>query len=279
MPTEISPFQTGARDAPFREDLDHAARCLRPVQRRGRGALDHLDALDVLRRDVLDRRDRHARRAAQTDRQVVHAYAVDVDQRFRRLRRGRLPADADRAARARLPARLPHGHARHAAAQDLFRVLDRDVLDVARGHRIHRVAHLAQASLHGRSGHHDLLQRHGGLLQREIHRSRRARGHRHRPGFRAVPDELDAYAMAASRHARDQVPPVRLGQYAEAQTLDHDLCTGDRPTRVLRDDPPADLARGLSGRSRREGQDHDRTGNPPCDPIRCPWRHTPPPQV
>src|SRR5690606_5073994 len=96
----------------FREDLDDAVRRFRAVQR-GRGrALQHLDACDRFRVDVVQAGCR-ADAALTTLR--VDTYAVDIDDRLVRLRQRRAAADQDVRTLTRHAAGLLHDHARLAA--------------------------------------------------------------------------------------------------------------------------------------------------------------------
>ena len=85
----------------LRRDHDDAIRRLRAVERRGRGPLDDVDALDLFGIDVVERRrGRSARADAAVARLRVDANAVDVHDRIVVERERRLPADSDARARA-----------------------------------------------------------------------------------------------------------------------------------------------------------------------------------
>src|SRR5690606_8103127 len=113
----------GALGAALREDLDHAGRRFRPVQGGRRGSLDDLDAVDVVRVDVVERAHRDERAAASgeirsvdgRERAVHHAHAVDVDDRLVGHGHRRVAAKADLLALADLAAAAGDLHARSRA--------------------------------------------------------------------------------------------------------------------------------------------------------------------
>jgi len=74
--------------APFLDDVHHTAGCFRSVERRGRGPLEHLDALDLFRIEVVEAAD-------QPRLIVVGANAVHVDERRVTERERADPAHAD----------------------------------------------------------------------------------------------------------------------------------------------------------------------------------------
>src|SRR5690606_6814024 len=133
--------------APLRDDLDHPVRGLGAVQRGGRGALDDLDALDVVGIDVVPAGD-GAGAECLADRagrlRVVDADAVHVDERLVRKREASRAADADTAAAAKHTRSLDDGDARRAAVQQLGHRADGRLLDdVRRVHRRHGVTESA----------------------------------------------------------------------------------------------------------------------------------------
>src|SRR5439155_5244572 len=86
------------RGALLRDDVDDAARRLRPVQSGRRRTLENLDALDLVRIEVVEAGD-HAR-PERLDRDaarllVVDAHAVHVEERLAGEREGADAADAD----------------------------------------------------------------------------------------------------------------------------------------------------------------------------------------
>src|SRR5690606_24605857 len=93
-----------ARLTTLRDDLYHAVRRFRAVQRRSRRTLDDLDALDVRRIHVVQTA--HVRAAALTRAPAgiaVHAHAVDVDDRLVPQGQAAVAADPDRRPGAHLP--------------------------------------------------------------------------------------------------------------------------------------------------------------------------------
>src|SRR5690606_37290935 len=109
-----------ARCTLLRDDVDHAARRLRAVQRRSRGTLQDLDALDVLGAEAVQTRDDARAESLDRDarpRLVQHADAVHVDERIARQRERRVAAHANGRARAD-HARTRHDHDTRRTAVD-----------------------------------------------------------------------------------------------------------------------------------------------------------------
>ncbi len=250
--------------AALREDLDHARRSLGAVQRRRGRALDDLDALDVVRVDVVERAHRdlsapplhHAGGAHAREGSVHHPHAVDVDDRLVRHRDAGVSAQADLASLAELAAAARHLDPGRRA---LEQVADqhgplRDVGDVELRDR---VSDLASPRGARRPGHDDLVEPERLRGQREVGNRGATGGDRHRLLLRLVADPLDAKLVSAHGHVEDQVPAVRPGQASELEPDDVDLHLRDRTPRLGVGDRPGDLAR-LRARGRREQAESQR---------------------
>src|SRR5690606_40351911 len=85
-----------ARRAPLGDDLDHAVRGFGPVEGSGGRSLDDLDALDILRVDVVQARGGATRTSARDG--AVHPDAIDVHDGIVRDTHAGDAADADRGA-------------------------------------------------------------------------------------------------------------------------------------------------------------------------------------
>src|SRR5581483_9918551 len=117
--------RVGTELALLRDDLNDAGGGVGAVQRRGRGTFDDLDALDVFRRDIVERRDALAAEGFQgltlhadvLPLAAFHADAIDEDDRRIGQRDRRRAADRDAGRRAGRPRSLLHVDAGDATAQ------------------------------------------------------------------------------------------------------------------------------------------------------------------
>ncbi len=249
----------------LRDDLDHARRRVGAVQR-GRGrALDHLDRLDVVRVQVVQR-------VRALDRAVVHAvaavraggdaHAVHVEDRLvpRGQRAG--AADADLRARARLARARHQRHARRPRGQQLLHVRDRRLLrEVAGLEPRHRVAQCAPDRAARGARHDDRVQVDRRLSQLEARHGRLAGRDRDLHVLTVVPQHLGTHRVRPCGHVQDEEVPVLVRHAAEPRALDRDLGTVQRPLRRGVDDPAPDAPRLLRPGRGGAGEQHGQCGH------------------
>jgi hypothetical protein len=145
------------------------------VQRGGRGTLDDLDALDVVRVDVGEPVRRVAAQVDELPRRVVDDHAVDDVERLGAAADGGEAADADAGAAARRAGVLLHQRAGHLAGQRHVQLRRDGVGELLALHRGERRAQLRALGLDARAGGHDLRQLQHVAREREVLR-RAARG-------------------------------------------------------------------------------------------------------
>ena len=228
----------GAAAGPaLRDDVDHAVRGLRAVQRRRRGALDHLDARDLVGIDVVDPGGRiasvHAHAADAGDaprvgRRVVDAHAVDVDERLGRERHAARPAHARVPTRADIPTGRLHPHAGDHVQQLLHIGGRRHLQDVGYSDLAEGVAERPPRLLLRSSRDDDLVERGCGLLQGEIDRHRAGVGHGHLLRRLHIAEPPRAQGVRPGRHGSDAIPPIDAAQCSELRTLELYPHVGER---------------------------------------------------
>src|SRR5690606_21128642 len=242
-----------ARATTLRRDLNDTVRRCSTVQCcRGR-ALQNLDALDLLRADVVQPRDALATEA-EGERLwiVVYLDAVNDQQRLVGERDAGLPANTYTRSRARGTGALHHGHACGATLQQLRHRRDRSQVDVLDCDRCHGAADLAATLLTGR-GNDQPLERHGTRAELEIRRRSSACRNRDGSAGAAVADQLCLDTLLTRRYASQDVTALSIAQRVSIGAGDEDLHAAKRPAgrlvRHLTRDGPGGL--GLQRRVRR----------------------------
>ena len=265
-----------ARGALFGDDVDHAARRLRAVQRRGRRPFENLDALDLRRIEVVEAR--HDARAERLHGHAgaglaIHAHPVHVDQGFARQGERGHAAHADFGAAPDHPGPGHHHHARRAAVDEALHVGDgcgrHHGVGIDRGDGITERTLLLPAR---RPRDHDLVQ-----LDRPIgERQPDVRGaDRHRPRRRTIPDQSRGERDLSAAHAGEPKPTRHIGRRLLPRLVrDANLDVREGTLGSLGDDHTRDVAFLLLLRDRRcrdereqgDGVRHDvRHGLPPPD--------------
>ena len=153
----------------LRDDLDHAGRSLRAVQRGGGGALDDLDALDLVGVDVTERaRVTAGATGGRAERRVVlHAHAVHVDEGLAAQRHRGHASDRDAGATTDLAVGTAEADTRRTGGHELLNARDRGLLRHVRGgEALDGVTEGATLSLPDGTRDDDLLQLQGLLARR-----------------------------------------------------------------------------------------------------------------
>ena len=225
---------------------------VRPVDRRGRGVLQHRDALDVVGIEEVQGVTAEgvpARRERAGDR-----HSIDHVQR--------VAARVDRGCAANPNPETTTGfvvvhdlHARHLALDERLRGDNATGMELRRRNLRDGAGDVPRA-LRSVTGDHDFRQADGLSVQRQVDDDRVAARDRDGLGRRGVADDPRPQRLRARGHAGDQVATVGLGLRGPAPDRDGDR--GDRLLRRVVGDASADCARGLL---RAElGRTHQATG-------------------
>ena len=238
--------------AAARADLDHARRGARSVERRGRGALHDLDALDVRCLEV-GRRPREG---------LGQDHAIDDDERRVRATDARWAPELNVGSTAGLSAG-DDGDARHLALNRLDRIRRGDG-------RVLRV-HAADGERHPRStrriddaGRDDRLERERCGQQLDVRRRGTAGDADVRQRERAETKPADFERVRAVGHTGDGVPAGFIRRRTQARSRNGDLNSGQRASARRVGDRAGDTTGGglRKRRSGRERRDEDGEGEP-----------------
>ena len=153
------------------EDLDHAGRRLGAIEGGGRGSLDDLDAVDVVRVDVVERAIGIFGSVLTGGRLALGAHPVDVDEGLVAECDAYVAAQADVGAGTRVPGAELHARTRNARLQELADVVHR-LRDLGDVDLLDRVADLAPAGLARGPGDDDLVEVDGLFVQAEVRAGR-----------------------------------------------------------------------------------------------------------
>src|SRR5690606_19492933 len=229
--------------ARLRRDEDRAVRRPRTVERRGRGALEDRDRLDVLGRDVLDGVTVvEPAVPLQPRARVVDRDAVHDDERLV-VPRDRLGATDHDARGTALRTGVRDVDARHAAGEGVHQVR-LEARELVPRDRLGRNAHRPGLPLDPQGRDDDAFEADDLDLHRHVDRA----DPRNLLLDRTVSDEREDEDVSPGRD-RDLVAPGTVRHRADGRPLDHDLHAGYRLPGRRVGDPPGHLA-GLLGRSR-----------------------------
>ena len=248
------------------EDLDDPVGRLGAVQRRRRGTLEDLDALDRGRVDVVDPARCRLRRTPATGAATVDTHAIKVDDGFVRLRKRRGSANADASAATGVPAAGEADDTCFAPLEHVAEAGDRRILKVGDVHRGDRVAELLLLCGDARSRDHDLVKLDRGDREAEVNGRTLAGGDGHGLRSRPVTDQLGDDRVLPDRRVHEEVPAGAVGQRTEGRALDVDLGRLQRPARRRVGDLSRDGA-GLGGRRGCEGKAGQHGQAKPSRPI------------
>ncbi len=229
---------------PFRGDQHHAVGRVCPVDRRGRGVLEHRDAPDVI---GIQKVERVAASGEPAARAGAERHAVEDVQRLAAGVDRRLPADADREAAPGLVV-VDDLHARDLVRDELLRAGD------SAGIEIRRVdLRLGAGDVAGQllpvAGDHDFRQADSLGGQSEIDDDRVIPRDRDGLRRRGVPDQPRPHGVRACRYPGDEVAPVQRRPRVAAPDRDYDA--RERLLRCAVGDASADRAGGLLCAQRR----------------------------
>ncbi len=250
-----------ARAAAPREDLDHAGRGVRAVQRAGGATLGHLDALDVGDGQVGQRGGLLTAERAAGAPGVVHAHTVDVDDRRLVGDGAGGPTEAHEAGRAGRSRDGVDLGTRDPTLEKLGHVRGRGCLDVVGTH--HGDLRRQAAALGGpsRTGHHQLFHLEGGSAEAEVDGSGLPGRYGHRSLLGRVPDEDHAYRLLPGGNVEEQEAALLVREPTQLCPLNGDLRGRKRPTRVGVNHLTLDRAR-LRGSQRRREQERQERQRP-----------------
>ena len=245
------------------EDLDHARRRFGAVQGGGRGALDDLDALDVVGIDVVQRaRDVIAAaeirsRGGNVLRVPVAAksHAIHIDERLIAHRDAHVAAESDHRARAGTRGAGHHRHAGRAPLKQLTYVLRR-LRHLGHVDLGDRVAHFALARSTGCAGDDDGVELEDLLAQGEILGNGLAGDERERALDGTIAQHLGTNAVLPDRQIAEGVAAVVGRERAERRVDEPHLRSIDGLA-VLTDHTPGN---GGSGRLCADGGAADQEG-------------------
>ena len=244
------------RSALLREDLHHARCGLGAVQRGGRRSADHLDEVDVLRIDGIERRRRLAEHIVVSLVARAHPHAVHVD-------RGAVPrpersgaAQAEAGAGSHGAGRLQERQSRSLGLKHL-RKCDHGRLShhLARIHHDQGVAHRAPTPVSRDSGDDDRIKRDAARGHRQVHRGRSAGDEREDSGRGCVAESAREQLAGAGRHVRQSEAAGGVHDCSDSRIAHPHLRRDDGRT-SLRVDHASDHGTRLRPRGIRAEQDH-----------------------
>jgi hypothetical protein len=251
------------------KNLDDAIRGLGPVERRRSGTLQDLDALDGLRRDVVETRRVALTRSA--DGGGVHPDAIDVDDGLIELRQRRRAADADAGTLAGVTRRRKCNHARLTTGQELREVRDRSVLQLADVDRRDGVAQLLPLGRDTSTRHDDFVERDSRLIEREVGNDRLTRTDRNRVRSRAVTHEFCHDHGLAGRDVEQKEAACGVRQGTDTGASDVHLNRLQGTLRRSFPDRSDDRARLGRRRSWSPAEGERQAENQPCARQPGPW--------